>query len=164
TRYQLSVEVGSPCPDCDWRGSVAHSGPSPRVALDAAARLCGHILDPSVCKVGNLLPDSIHFSTLSVDQCRLCGKEHRRVEGSQLLHQGDYSPRRRQQDNQHRCQPQAACICYRCGHCDPLLAVRAKYFGSMGHVSPLSLRRVVRNCRPSFWYRPWVLCIPPPLL
>ena len=161
---RLSAEVGYLCPDRNCHRSVAHSRPGAKVALDAATRLRGHILDPSVGQVGNLWRSFIRFNSLSMDQSPLCGEEHRPVGGKHLLQQGDLAPRRYQQDNQHRCQLKAAGTCYRCGYCNLLAAVCAQRFKSMGHVPPLSLRRILWSCGSSLWYRPWLLCIPSPLL
>ena len=68
------------------------SRPGTKVALDAATRLRGHILDPSVGQVGNLWRSFIRFNSLPMDQSPLRGEEHRLVGGKQLLQQGDRHP------------------------------------------------------------------------
>jgi hypothetical protein len=54
TVHQVSGEVGPVCAGWNWCRSFGCSWPCPKVALDAATRLRGHFLDPSLGQVGNL--------------------------------------------------------------------------------------------------------------
>ena len=78
------------CSDRIRRRSDSPPRPNPKMALDAATRLRGHLLDPSVRQVGDVWRGFGPFISLSVDQSPLCSQEHRHFTGARPFAQSCY--------------------------------------------------------------------------
>jgi hypothetical protein len=97
----------------------------------------------SISRVARALPQGCHFLSLR--------------RGCRCLF-------RCRQKNQHRFKPEGTGVGHRCGRHVRLVDICSWSFESMGHLSPLSLRRIVRSGRPALWGRPWLLLLPPSIL
>jgi len=157
-----SAEVGFLCPDCNCHRAVARSRPGTKVALDAATRLRKHLLDPSVCPVG-LFGVALFVSILYLwINLRFAARNIDVSEGSSFFSKAirhPLTPAGQSTSTSAR----SCCACFRSGIVIFSLLLRL-IFRSVGHVPSLSLRRIIRDCGPSLWYRPWVLCVSPPVL